>query len=198
MRTTLMQTASRILSAAVAVALAAAPASAADPTQVRVETSAGNFVVQLDPARAPLSVANFLAYMEAGHYTGLTFHRVVDGFVVQGGGYTPDMELRPVRAPIPNEAGNGLSNRRGTVAMARTSDPHSADSQFYVNLADNLDLDPKPTRWGYAVFGMVVEGMEVVDEIGHRATTSRNAMNEVPVEPIVIRAIKPVTERVPR
>jgi cyclophilin family peptidyl-prolyl cis-trans isomerase len=198
MRTTLMLATSRILCAAVAVVLAAAPASAADPAQVRVETSAGNFVVQLDPARAPLSVANFLAYMEAGHYTGLTFHRVVDGFVVQGGGYTPDMELRPVRAPIPNEAGNGLSNRRGTVAMARTSDPHSADSQFYVNLADNLDLDPKPTRWGYAVFGLVVEGMEVVDEIGHRATTSRNAMNEVPVEPVVIRAIKPVTERVPR
>jgi cyclophilin family peptidyl-prolyl cis-trans isomerase len=175
----------------------AGPSLAADP-QVEVDTSAGRFVIQLDPERAPLTVAHFLDYVLAGHYDGLIFHRVVDGFVIQGGGYTPELELRPVKATVPNESGNGLSNRRGTVAMARTSDPHSADSQFYVNLADNLTLDPKPTRWGYAVFGQVVEGMEVVDEIGHRPTASRNGMKDVPVQPIVIRSVRLLDGTAPR
>jgi cyclophilin family peptidyl-prolyl cis-trans isomerase len=173
------------------------PAVAADP-QVEVDTSAGRFVIQLDPARAPLTVAHFLDYVEAGHYDGLIFHRVVDGFVIQGGGYTPELELKAVKAMVPNESGNGLSNRRGTVAMARTSDPHSADSQFYVNLADNITLDPKPTRWGYAVFGQVVEGMEVVDDIGHRPTASRNDMNDVPVQAIVIRGVRLLDGAAPR
>jgi cyclophilin family peptidyl-prolyl cis-trans isomerase len=163
-----------------------------------VDTSLGSFVIQLDEARAPLTVANFLAYVKAGHYDGLVFHRVVDGFVVQGGGYTPDLELRPVEDQVANESGNGLSNRRGTVAMARTGDPHSADSQFYVNLADNVTLDPKPTRWGYAVFGQVVEGMDVVDEIGHRPTTSRGDMSDVPAENIVIRTVRVLAEPVAR
>jgi peptidyl-prolyl cis-trans isomerase A (cyclophilin A) len=171
---------------------------AADTVQVRVDTTAGPFVMQLDRARAPLTVANFLAYLEAGHYSGLVFHRVVDGFVVQGGGYTPELTLRPVRPPVANESGNGLSNRRGTVAMARTTDPHSADSQFYINLADNLDLDPKATRWGYAVFGQVTEGMEVVDSIGQRVTTSRNGLNEVPTEAVVIRSVQVVSGPGPR
>jgi peptidyl-prolyl cis-trans isomerase B (cyclophilin B) len=126
------------------------------------------------------------------------FHRVIDGFVIQGGGYREDLTLKPVREPIPNESGNGLSNRRGTIAMARTGDPHSADSQFYVNLADNLDLDPKPTRWGYAVFGEVIQGMEVVDEIGHRATTTRAGMQNVPREAVVIRKVSILEERLAR
>jgi cyclophilin family peptidyl-prolyl cis-trans isomerase len=179
-------------------ALAAGHAGAADTVQVRVDTTAGAFVMQLDRARAPLTVANFLAYLESGHYTGLVFHRVVDGFVVQGGGYTPELTLRPVRPPVANESGNGLSNRRGTVAMARTADPHSADAQFYINLADNLDLDPKATRWGYAVFGQVTAGMEVVDSIGQRVTTSRNGLNEVPTEAVVIRSLEVLGDGAPR
>lgn len=165
------------------------PAQGAEPTQVKVETSAGNFVMELDGIRAPLTVANFLKYANEGFYDGTIFHRVVNGFVIQGGGYTPDMTLKPPRAGLANESGNGLTNRRGSVAMARTAEPHSADSQFYVNLADNLALDPKPTRWGYAVFGEVIQGMEVVDEIGHRATGNKAGMQDVPVEPVVIRKV---------
>jgi len=163
------------------------PASGAASTQVKVETSAGDFVVALDEGRAPLSVANFLKYVHDGFYDGTIFHRVVNGFVIQGGGYTPDLALKPPGPALVNESGNGLSNRRGTIAMARTGEPHSADAQFYVNLADNLALDPKPTRWGYAVFGEVIQGMEIVDEIGHRATGSKSGMQDVPVEPVVIR-----------
>jgi peptidyl-prolyl cis-trans isomerase A (cyclophilin A) len=159
----------------------------AEPTQVKVETSAGDFVLQLDQARAPLTVANFLQYVNDGFYDGTVFHRVVNGFVIQGGGYTPDMTLKPSRPGLVNEAGNGLTNRRGSVAMARTGEPHSADSQFYINLADNLALDPKPTRWGYAVFGEVIQGLEIVDEIGHRATGNQAGMQDVPLEPVVIR-----------
>jgi cyclophilin family peptidyl-prolyl cis-trans isomerase len=159
------------------------------PPRVRIETSAGNIVVQLDAERAPLSVKNFLQYAADGFYEGTIFHRVVTGFIIQGGGYLPDMALKPPRPPVPNESGNGLSNHRGTIAMARTTEPHSGDAQFYINLADNVTLDPKPTRWGYAVFGEVVEGMEVVDDIGHRATTTRNDTPDVPVQPVVIRKV---------
>lgn len=182
-----------------AAALGAGPAAAgSERPQVRIETTLGSFVVELDRDRAPLTVANFLEYVAAGHYNGLLFHRVVDGFIIQGGGYTPELELRPVRATIPNEAGNGLGNRRGTIAMARLGEPHSADAQFYVNLADNVELDPRPTRWGYAVFGQVIQGLEVVDEIGHRATTERGGMQNVPVEPIVIRSVEVLREPIPR
>lgn len=160
---------------------------AADPVLVQFETSAGAFIVQLDPERAPLSVENFLKYVNEGFYTGTIFHRVVSGFVIQGGGYTGDLKLKPPHPGVPNEAGNGLSNRRGTIAMARTGAPHSADSQFYINLADNVPLDPKPTRWGYAVFGEVIQGMEVIDDIGHRLTGVKDGMAEVPVEPVVIQ-----------
>ena len=163
--------------------------SVAEPTQVRIETTAGDFVVQLDEARAPLTVANFLQYVTDGFYTGTIFHRVVNGFVIQGGGFTPELTQKPPRSPVANESGNGLSNRRGSVAMARTGEPHSADSQFYVNLAHNFDLDAKPTRWGYAVFGEVVQGMDVVDEIGHRVTGTKAGMQDVPVEAVVIRKI---------
>ena len=164
-------------------------AHGADPTQVKVETSGGDFILQLDADRAPLSVENFLAYVRNGFYDGTIFHRVVNGFVIQGGGYTADMAPKPPRPAIANEAGNGLTNRRGSVAMARTGDPHSADAQFYINLADNLALDPKPTRWGYAVFGEVVEGLDVVDKIGHQVTGSKDGMQDVPVEAVVIRKV---------
>ncbi len=176
----------------VAMALFAAgttSTSAAGTARVRIETSAGNIVVQLEPERAPLSVANFLRYAREGFYEGTIFHRVVSGFVIQGGGYDEQLALRSPRPGIPNESGNGLVNRRGTIAMARTAEPHSADAQFYINLADNLVLDPKPTRWGYAVFGEVVEGLEVVDEIGHQATAARGEMPDVPVKPVVIRKV---------
>lgn len=187
-----------LLATATAMATAAQPAFGADYPQVRIDTSAGSFVVQLDDGRAPLTAANFLRYVRDGHYTDTVFHRVIDGFVIQGGGYLEDLNLKPVRETIPNESGNGLSNRRGTIAMARTGEPHSADSQFYVNLADNLDLDPKPTRWGYAVFGEVIQGMEVVDEIGHRATTGRAGMQNVPAEAVVIRKVSILEERLAR
>jgi len=164
-------------------------AAGAEPTQVKVETSAGEFVLQLDEARAPLTVANFLQYVKDGFYDGTVFHRVVNGFVIQGGGYTPEMTPKPPRPGVVNESGNGLTNRRGSLAMARTGEPHSGDSQFYINLADNLALDPKPTRWGYAVFGEVIQGLEVVDEIGHRATGTKAGMQDVPLEPVIIRKV---------
>lgn len=167
-------------------------ANAEEPTQVKVETSAGDFVVQLDAGRAPLTVANFLQYVNDGFYVGTIFHRVVNGFVIQGGGFTPDLVQKTPRSTVANESGNGLSNRRGSVAMARTAEPHSADSQFYVNLADNLALDSKPTRWGYAVFGEVIQGLEIVDEIGHRVTGSKGGMQDVPEEPVVIKKISVV------
>jgi cyclophilin family peptidyl-prolyl cis-trans isomerase len=167
-------------------------ASSAGPaTRVRVVTSAGNFVIELDHNRAPRTVDAFLKYVKDGFYSGLIFHRVVAGFIAQAGGYTADLMPKPVTENIINESGNGLSNLRGTVAMARTTEPHSATSQFYVNLADNVDLNPRPTRWGYAVFGKVVEGMEVVDDIGHRPTAGGGPFDRnVPVEPIVIERVE--------
>lgn len=165
-----------------------------DP-RVNVVTSAGSFVIELDVDRAPLTVENFLAYAREGHYDGTVFHRVIQGFVAQAGGYTGDFQLKPAERMVVNEAGNGLSNLRGTVGLARTSDPHSGNAQFYINLVDNLDLNPRPTRWGYAVFGTVVEGMEVVDEIGH-VPTGANATFErnVPVQNIVIERIEVIGE----
>jgi cyclophilin family peptidyl-prolyl cis-trans isomerase len=151
-------------------------------------TTLGAFTVELDAARAPLSTANMLQYVRDGHYDGTIFHRVVGNFVVQGGGHLPDGSERPVRIPVPNESGNGLSNRRGTVAMARTGDAHSATSQFYVNLTDNLALDPSPARWGYAVIGRVVEGMEVIDKMASVPTGASGPFPEdVPLQPIVIQ-----------
>ena len=182
-------TRSLVLALGLVALTAIGPALGAEPTQVKVETSAGDFVLQLDEVRAPLTVANFLKYVNDGFYDGTIFHRVVNGFVIQGGGYTPDMTLKPPRPGLVNESGNGLTNKRGSVAMARTAEPHSGDSQFYVNLADNLALDPKPTRWGYAVFGEVVQGLEIVDEIGHRVTGNKAGMQVVPLEPVIIRKV---------
>ena len=165
-----------------------------DP-RVNVVTNVGSFAIELDVDRAPLTVENFLAYAREGHYDGTIFHRVIQGFVAQAGGYTGDFQLKPTERMVVNEAGNGLSNLRGTVGLARTSDPHSGNSQFYINLVDNLDLNPRPTRWGYAVFGTVVEGMEVVDEIGH-VPTGANAVFErnVPVQNIVIERVEVIGE----
>jgi cyclophilin family peptidyl-prolyl cis-trans isomerase len=166
-------------------------ASANGLPRVRVVTTAGNFVIELDPNRAPLTVEAFLGFTKEGFYSGMIFHRVVAGFIAQAGGYTANMEPKPVTKNVVNESGNGLSNLRGTVGFARTTDPHSGTSQFYINLADNIDLNPRPTRWGYAVFGKVVEGMEVVDEIGHSPTHAAGPFaSNVPVEPIVIERVE--------
>ena len=164
---------------------------AAGSQRVRVVTNAGNFVIELDHNRAPRTVDAFMKYVKEGFYSGVIFHRVVAGFIAQAGGYTPDMQPKAVTENVVNESGNGLSNLRGTVGFARSNEPHSGTSQFYVNLADNVDLNPRPTRWGYAVFGKVVEGMEVVDDIGHRPTGGGGPFqSSVPVEPIVIQRIE--------
>ena len=168
---------------------------AAGAQRVRVVTSAGNFVIELDHNRAPRTVDAFLKYVNDGFYSGVIFHRVVAGFIAQAGGYTTDMQPKAVTENVVNESGNGLSNLRGTVGFARTNEPHSGTSQFYINLADNVDLNPRPTRWGYAVFGKVIQGMEVVDDIGHRPTAGGGPFDRnVPVEPIVIQRIEPIAE----
>lgn len=159
-------------------------------TQPRVvmHTSKGDIVIELDSAKAPKTVESFLAYTRAGHFDGTVFHRVIPGFVIQGGGFTADLGRKTPGAPIENEAKNGLKNLRGTLSMARTDDPHSATSQFFINLADNKGLDQTdaPGHWGYAVFGRVVEGMAVVDAIAKGATAFRGGMKDVPVEPVVV------------
>ena len=154
---------------------------------MRVQTNMGSFVIELDSARAPLTVANFLEYVRAGHYSGTIFHRVIGSFLVQGGGFDDKYVEKPTRADIPNESGNGLSNRRGTVGLARTGDPHSGNAQFYLNLSDNGALDPQPSRWGYAVFGQIVEGMNVVDDIGAVATGQVGSFEkDAPLRSVVI------------
>lgn len=157
--------------------------------QVKLATNRGDIVLELDAAKAPKTVENFLAYVESGHYDGTIFHRVIDGFMIQGGGLTADMKQKPTRAPIPNEADNGLKNLRGTVAMARTQDPNSATAQFFINVADNDFLDyraPTVQGWGYCVFGKVVQGMEVVDAIKSVKTGTVGPYRDVPLEPVVI------------
>jgi cyclophilin family peptidyl-prolyl cis-trans isomerase len=158
------------------------------PVQVRFETTMGNFTVALNTARAPLSAASIARRAADGHYDGTIFHRVVPGFAIQGGGYTVDGVEKPARDPVPNESGNGLTNRRGTVALARGPDPHSASGEFYVNLADNINLDPRPDRWGFAVVGTVVQGMDVIDRIAAVRTGARGPFpHEAPLEPVVIK-----------
>ena len=173
---------------ALIAALAPAPTMAADP-QVRLETSHGAIVLALDAAKAPATVENFLAYVDAGHYDGTLFHRVIPGFMIQGGGFDRDFQQKEVREPIQNEAGNGLRNLRGTIAMARTNDPHSATAQFFINSVDNAFLDhtgENPQGWGYAVFGRVTEGLEVVDAISQVKTGTKNGHQDVPAEPVVL------------
>jgi peptidyl-prolyl cis-trans isomerase A (cyclophilin A) len=158
----------------------------------KVTTSMGEFTFELNAARAPITVANFERYVREGYYSGTLFHRVVSNFVVQGGGYAAtDYQLKPVYDSVVNESGNGLQNKRGTVGLARSGDPHSGNSQFYVNIADNPDLDPVPTRWGYAVFGKVVQGMEVIDRIGVLPTGRVGPFKgEAPLTPVIIERIE--------
>jgi peptidyl-prolyl cis-trans isomerase A (cyclophilin A) len=173
-------------------ALAQAPATKGPPApRVVLSTTAGDITLELDADKAPKTVANFLAYVKDGQYDGTIFHRVIDGFMIQGGGFTPDMRQKPTKAPIPLESRNGLKNVRGTIAMARTSVPDSATSQFFINVVDNPRLDyPNPDGHGYAVFGRVVAGMDVVDKIRTAPTGSRDGHQNVPVTPIVIRSAK--------
>lgn len=173
--------------------LLAHPASYADPNpQVRVTTNMGDFVVELLPDRAPLTVANFLRYVREGYYSGTLFHRVVANFVIQGGGHSAtDYKLKAVHDPVVNESGNGLQNKRGTVGLARGENPHSGNAQIYVNLVDNPDLDPLPTRWGYTVFGKVVQGMDVVDRIGVTPTGSVGPFKaDTPLKPVIIEKVQ--------
>lgn len=155
---------------------------------VRFETSEGNIVVELDGRRAPLTVKNFLALVESGYFDGTIFHRVIPGFMIQGGGYTPGLKSKEPEGGLVNESGNGLKNLRGTIAMARTSDPHTAVAQFYINLVDNPSLDPQPDRWGYAVFGVVIEGSDTVERIAASPTGPAGQFSkDVPVVPVVIK-----------
>jgi peptidyl-prolyl cis-trans isomerase A (cyclophilin A) len=166
----------------------AAPGESANP-RVRLETSKGVIVIELEPAKAPITVGNFLDYVKAGFYNGTIFHRVIPGFMIQGGGFTADMQEKPTREPIVNESANGLANARGTIAMARTADPNSASSQFFINLANNAFLDKKSAQdgVGYCVFGKVVDGMAVVDAIAGVATGTRGPYQNVPQQPVVIK-----------
>lgn len=161
-----------------------------DRPQVRLHTSAGAITLELFADRAPDSVANFLQYVADGHYDNTLFHRVIPNFMIQGGGFDADFNQKPTREPIRNEADNGISNTRGTVAMARTNQPHSATAQFFINVTDNGFLDHSspnsPRTWGYAVFGEVTEGMDVVDAIREVATGSRGGHQDVPLEPVLI------------
>lgn len=190
-----MKTAGRRVALALALVLSLAATGAetaaaqqANP-QVALETSKGRIVLELDAATAPLSVSNFLAYVDSGFYSGTVFHRVIPGFMIQGGGFDAELVKRPVESPVQNEAKNGLKNVRGTIAMARTSRPHSATSQFFINTVDNDKLDyPNPDGWGYAVFGRVIEGMDVVDAISGVATGSVKRMANVPLEAVIIES----------
>ena len=193
--------------ATVVILLAQAPVRAADappaqpeapapkPSQlVKVTTSMGDFVIELLPDRAPLTCTNFLKYVKEGYYTNTLIHRVVANFVIQGGGHdATSYQLKPVHESIFNESGNGLQNKRTMVGLARSEAPHSGNAQIYINLVDNPDLDPLPTRWGYAVFGRVVQGMDVVDRIGVTATGSFGAFkSDAPLKPVVIQKVEVV------
>ena len=156
---------------------------------VKLHTNFGVIGIELDDARAPETVKNFLAYVESGHFSNTLFHRVIDGFMIQGGGFETGMKQKPVKAPIKNEAQNGLKNTRYTVAMARTNEPHSATAQFFINVNDNGFLDhtaPNPQGWGYCVFGLVTEGQDVVDRIKAAKTGRRGGHQDVPVEDVII------------
>ncbi|MBM3481778.1 MAG: peptidyl-prolyl cis-trans isomerase [Alphaproteobacteria bacterium] len=179
--------------AALAAGLLFAPvsdgASAAGNPRVKLTTNYGAIVVELYADKAPKTVDNFLAYVASGHYAGTVFHRVIQGFMIQGGGFAAGLEQKPTNAPVKNEADNGLKNEIGTLAMARTSDPHSASAQFFINTASNAFLNHRgksPDGWGYAVFGMVVEGMDVVRKIEAAETHRVGRYDDVPVEDVVI------------
>ena len=167
------------------------PQSKEDTTTVVMTTNLGAITILLFEKEAPISVKNFLAYVDSGFYSGLTFHRVIPGFMVQGGGFMKNLTKRQtILPPIKNESDNGMKNERGTLSMARTSDPHSATSQFFISVADNASLDISARGWGYAVFGKVIEGMDVVDKIVAVQTETRGPMKDVPVDPVIIISVK--------
>lgn len=185
-----------VLAAPTLAAETTAAAAAAEAPKVKIETSLGDMVVELAPEKAPQTVANFLGYVDSGFYSNTVFHRIIPDFMVQGGGFSSDYRRKPTGEPVQNEADNGLSNRRGTIAMARTSDPHSATAQFFINTVDNRNLDhtSKSTRgWGYTVFGRVVEGLDVLDAIAGTPTGSGSLdgrpARDVPVMPVMINSI---------
>ena len=158
--------------------------------KVQLETSKGNIVIELNAEKAPKTVENFLAYVKSGHYDGTIFHRVIPSFMIQGGGFDTDMKQKPTNATIQNEANNGLKNVKGSIAMARTAAPHSASSQFFINVADNSFLDfssESPQGWGYAVFGQVTEGLDTVLTIEEVATGNHGGHQDVPLEPVIIQ-----------
>jgi cyclophilin family peptidyl-prolyl cis-trans isomerase len=180
--------------------LSATLAHSADPPaepsqQVKVTTNMGEFVIELRPDRAPLTTANFLRYVREGYYTNTLFHRVVSNFVIQGGGHdATTMQLKSPHENVFNESGNGLQNKRGAVGLARGDSPHSGNAQFYVNLVDNPDLDPVSTRWGYAVFGRVISGMDVIDKIGETPTGAAGQFKkDAPLKPVIIEKIDIIT-----
>ena len=178
------------------VSTAPAAGQPANP-RVLIETSKGNITVELFPGNAPRSVANFLGYLKSGFYDGTVFHRVIPGFMIQGGGMLPDMTEKPRGTPIQNEADNGLKNLRGTLAMARTMEPHSATSQFFINVADNYFLNHRGKSvegWGYAVFGQVVDGMPVVDAIVAVQRGNRGPHQDVPLEPVVMKKVSVIKQ----
>lgn len=177
------------------LALVATEAPAQEATRVVMKTSMGDIHLELYPDQAPASVENFLEYAQSGFYDGTIFHRVISHFMIQGGGFTPDMQKKGTREPIPNESNNGLSNRRGTIAMARLPQPHSATAQFFINVQNNMNLDHKGgNQWGYAVFGKVTEGLDVVDDIRYVQTASKPPFSDVPVEPVIIEQVRIVEE----
>ena len=159
---------------------------------VAVETTFGTFELKLFDRSAPLTTAHFLHLVESGHYDGLIFHRADLGYVIQTGAYTPDFEVHEDDRHIPNESGNGVSNLRGTIAMARVDDPHSANAQFFINISDNTNLDPDYNRWGYAVFGCVIDSMAIADRIAEAEVSDRHGLKSVPLAPVIIRSMRPV------
>jgi peptidyl-prolyl cis-trans isomerase A (cyclophilin A) len=171
------------------LAFAQTARAASDPIVV-LKTSLGTITLQLDPTHAPLSTANFLDYVDKGFYNGTVFHRIIPGFMVQGGGFTADMTEKPTSPPIHNESTNGLHNLRGTISMARTSDPDSATSQFFLNLVDNSSLDPAGDQPGYAVFGKIIGGLDVLDKMAQVPTTTKGMYENVPVDPVTILSAK--------
>ena len=184
---------SRFLIYAASTVLLAAPSLGQDtPPRVALETNHGTIVLELNPEKAPITVGNFLDYVERGWYDGTVFHRVIDGFMIQGGGFTADMQKKITRPEIENESKNGLSNKRGTIAMARTGDPHSATAQFFINLVDNDGLDARGSSWGYAVFGEVVEGIEVIDSIAKVEVEPGRVSEAEPQETVSLVSAKKV------
>ncbi len=189
-----MKSAPLALTLALLGPLAAGQESLPSHPRIEVETSAGDFTLELSTYQAPETVAHFVELVDDGFYDGLVFHRVIEGFMIQGGGYTSDFEEREDDVRLQNESRNSLSNRRGSIAMARTSDPHSASSQFYINVADNQRLDPQASqgRWGYTVFGFVIEGMDTVDAIATVEKEARAGFPDAPAENVVIKSMRRV------